>query len=92
VEARRGRGCDRASPARRLAAGPRRASPDIRAGRSSRGALLLVGTVFVARALVPNRYVGFFKFLRTTRWAKYDTRLFSPLFLILGLLIFSQTL
>jgi len=49
--------------------------------------LLCTGAVFVCRALVPNRYVGFFKALRTTRWARYDTRLYSPLFLILGLLI-----
>jgi len=49
--------------------------------------LLTVGAAFTARALVPNRYVGFFKFLRTTRWARYDTRLYSPLFLALGLLI-----
>ena len=49
-----------------------------------------VGAAFVARALVPNRYVGFFKWLRTTRWAKYDTRLYSPLFLLLGLLLLWQ--
>ena len=48
-------------------------------------ALLVIGSAFVARAVVPNRYVGFFKSLRTTRWARYDTRLYSPLFLILGL-------
>jgi hypothetical protein len=53
-------------------------------------ALLCVGVAFVCRALVPNRYVGFFKSLRTTRWAKYDTRLYSPLFLALGALILSQ--
>jgi hypothetical protein len=49
--------------------------------------LLLLGTgiAFVARSIVPNRYVGFFKRLRTTRWARYDTRLYSPLFLTLGL-------
>jgi hypothetical protein len=52
--------------------------------------LLVVGTAFVARALVPNRYVGLFKTLRGTRWAKYDTRLYSPLFLTLGLLILWQ--
>lgn len=50
-------------------------------------ALLAAGTAFIARALVPNRYVGFFKSLRTTRWARYDTRLYSPLFLLLGLLL-----
>ena len=53
-------------------------------------ALLGVGAAFVCRALIPNRYVGLFKSLRTTRWAKYDTRLYSPLFLILGLLIVWQ--
>ncbi|HEX8645212.1 MAG TPA: DUF3995 domain-containing protein [Allosphingosinicella sp.] len=53
-------------------------------------ALLIAGAAFVARALVPNRYVGFFKSLRTTRWARYDTRLYSPLFLLLGLLILLQ--
>ena len=47
-------------------------------------ALLATGAAFVARAVVPNRYVGLFKRLRTTRWARYDTRLYSPLFLILG--------
>jgi hypothetical protein len=48
-------------------------------------ALLGTGVAFIARAVVPNRYVGFFKGLRSTRWARYDTRLYSPLFLILGL-------
>jgi hypothetical protein len=46
--------------------------------------LVFAGTAFVARAVVPNRYVGLLKTLRTTRWARYDTRLYSPLFLILG--------
>jgi len=49
-----------------------------------RGALMLVGVAFIARALAWGRYVGLFKTLRTTRWARYDTRLYSPLFLILG--------
>jgi hypothetical protein len=57
-----------------------------------RTALLIVGAAFVCRALIPNRYVGFFKTLRTTRWAKYDTRLYSPLFLFLGMLIVRQCL
>lgn len=47
-------------------------------------ALLATGAAFIARALLPNRYVGFFKRVRTTRWASYDTRLYSPLFLALG--------
>ena len=55
-----------------------------------RAALFLTGLAFVARALVPNRWVGFLKTLRTTRWARWDTRLYSPLFLLLGLLILRQ--
>lgn len=58
----------------------------------SRAALLATGAAFAARAIVPNRYVGFFKSLRTTRWARYDTRLYSPLFLLLGLLLALQGL
>jgi len=54
--------------------------------------LICVGAAFVGRALVPNRYVGFFKTLRATRWAKYDTRLYSPLFLLLGFSILHQVL
>jgi hypothetical protein len=57
-----------------------------------REALIIAGGAFVARSLVPNRFVGFFKSLRTTRWAKYDTRLYSPLFLLLGVLILAQAL
>ncbi len=58
----------------------------------ARAALLATGSAFVALALVPNRYVGFFKSLRGTRWARYDTRLYSPLFLLLGLLLAAQAL
>jgi hypothetical protein len=53
----------------------------------ARASLLAAGIAFLARALVPNRYVGFFKSLRETRWARYDTRLYSPVFLLLGLLL-----
>jgi len=58
----------------------------------ARAALLATGGAFVARALVPNRYVGFFRSLRGTRWARYDTRLYSPLFLLLGLLLIALAL
>lgn len=58
----------------------------------ARPVLLATGAAFVARALVPNRYVGFFKSLRGTRWARFDTRLYSPLFLLLGLLVAAQAL
>ncbi|HYW15550.1 MAG TPA: DUF3995 domain-containing protein [Allosphingosinicella sp.] len=58
----------------------------------ARAALLAAGAAFVARAIVPNPWVGFFKSLRTTRWALYDTRLYSPLFLLLGLLLVASAL
>ncbi|HEU0100419.1 MAG TPA: DUF3995 domain-containing protein [Allosphingosinicella sp.] len=58
----------------------------------ARAALLATGAAFAARSLVPNRYVGFLKSLRTTRWARYDTRLYSPLFLLLALLLVAQAL
>lgn len=48
------------------------------------GTLGMVGAAFVFRALVPTRWTGFFKTIRTTRWARFDTFLYSPLFLILG--------
>ena len=57
---------------------------------AAQAALTGTGLAFVARALVPNRYVGLFKSLRDTRWARYDTRLYSPLFLLLGLLLIRQ--
>jgi hypothetical protein len=57
-----------------------------------RSVLLAAGAAFVARALFPNRHVGFFKSIRGTRWALYDTRLYSPLFLLLGLLLAAQAL
>ena len=61
-------------------------------GSVVRLSLLCIGVAFIGRALVPNRYVGLCKTLRTTRWARYDTRLYSPLFLVLGLLIVLQTM
>ena len=52
--------------------------------RSTGAILMLAGAVLIARAVLPNRYVGLFKSLRTTRWAKYDSMLYSPLILLLG--------
>ncbi len=43
-----------------------------------------VGAVFVLRAIGDFRFVGFFKRVRGTRFAYWDTRLFSPLCLALG--------
>lgn len=52
--------------------------------QASRAALAAVGAAFVLRALVPTPWTGFFKRIRSTRWARYDSRLYSPLFLLLG--------
>lgn len=48
------------------------------------GALAVAGTAFIARSLAWHRYVGVFKTLRTTRWARYDTWAYCPLFFTLG--------
>jgi hypothetical protein len=50
----------------------------------ARAALILTGTAFILRALVPTPWTGFFKRIRSTRWARYDTHLYCPLFLLLG--------
>jgi hypothetical protein len=44
-----------------------------------------VGAVFVLRSIGDFRLVGFFKRIRGTPFAVWDTRLFSPLCLALGL-------
>jgi hypothetical protein len=46
---------------------------------------LAVGAVFVLRAIGDFRVVGFFKRVRGTRFAAWDSKLFSPLCLALGL-------
>lgn len=51
------------------------------------GVLILFAAACIARVIVPSRYVGFFKRLTTTRWAHFDTRYYSPMFLTLGLAI-----
>ena len=49
-----------------------------------RATLVAVGAALVLRALVPTPWTGFFKRIRSTRWARYDSWLYSPLFLLLG--------
>jgi len=51
---------------------------------AAKTALAIAGGAFVLRALVPTPWTGFFKRIRTTRWARYDTWLYSPLCLALG--------
>ena len=50
----------------------------------AKAALILIGTAFILRAIVPTPWTGFFKRIRATRWARYDGWLYSPLFLLLG--------
>ena len=50
----------------------------------ARAALAVTGTGFILRAIVPTPWTGFFKSIRGTRWARYDSGLYSPLFLTLG--------
>lgn len=51
---------------------------------AAKAALILTGAAFILRAIVPTPWTGFFKRIRDTRWARYDTWLYSPLFLVLG--------
>jgi len=57
--------------------------------------IFLWAIIFTARALSWSRYFGLFKRVRTTRFAKYDSRFYSPACLLLGLgffyLALSQT-
>ena len=49
-----------------------------------RAGTMLWAVIFAARALSWSRYVGLFKRIRTTRFARYDTWFYSPLCLVLG--------
>lgn len=50
-------------------------------------AAIVLGAVFVLRAIGNFRLVGFFKTIHDTRFARYDTFLFSPLCLALGVAV-----
>ena len=47
-----------------------------------------IGFVFLLRAIGDFKYVGFFKKIRTTIFATYDTLYFSPLCLLMSILAF----
>ena len=49
-----------------------------------RAGVALWAVVFVARAVSWSNYVGMFKRVTKTRFARYDTWLYSPLCLLLG--------
>lgn len=48
-------------------------------------ATLIIGILFLLRAMGDFKYVGFFKSIKGTQFAKNDSRYFSPLCLYLGL-------
>ena len=48
--------------------------------------LWIIPSIFILRAIGEFKYVGFFKKIKHTEFAKADTRLFSPLCLIIGIL------
>lgn len=51
----------------------------------TRAAVALLALVFLARAFAPSRYAGWFKRVRSTRFARFDTWFYCPLCLALGL-------
>jgi hypothetical protein len=60
------------------------APPLIPLGLARVGTGLLAG-VFLLRAVGDRKYVGFFKRVRGTAFARWDSRLYAPLCLALGL-------
>ncbi len=48
---------------------------------------IAAGVVFVIRSIGDFKYTGFFKKMKESRFAYYDTRFYSPLCLFLGLAI-----
>lgn len=47
--------------------------------------MYIVTSIFIIRAVGEFNYVGFFKRIKNTRFAKNDTKYFSPLCLFLGI-------
>jgi len=45
----------------------------------------IIPSIFILRAIGEFKYVGFFKSVRKTDFGKLDTKLFSPLSLIIGI-------
>ncbi|MEO9871701.1 DUF3995 domain-containing protein [Ekhidna sp.] len=48
-------------------------------------ASLVIPLIFILRAIGDRKYVGFFKSIKSTAFAKKDTKYYSPLCLIIGL-------
>jgi len=47
----------------------------------------VIAALFLLRAMGDFRYVGFTKSIRSTNFAAYDTKIFTPLSLTIGLMI-----
>lgn len=47
----------------------------------------LIALIFFARAIGDFKYAGFFKKIKNTKFAFWDTRLYSPLCLLISILI-----
>lgn len=48
--------------------------------------LYIIAGIFLIRAMGEFRYVGFFKKIKHTRFARNDTKFYSPLCLVIGIL------
>lgn len=48
----------------------------------------LIGIIFLFRAIGDFKYVGFFKSIKNTKFAKWDYRLYAPLCLVISILTF----
>lgn len=46
----------------------------------------IISSIFILRAIGDFKYVGFFKKIKNTEFGKADSKLFSPLCLIIGLI------
>jgi len=50
--------------------------------------LWVIGSIFIIRSVGDFKYLGFFKKVKSTEFAKLDSRIYSPLCLLLGLGVF----
>ncbi|MEP4948900.1 MAG: DUF3995 domain-containing protein, partial [Flavobacteriaceae bacterium] len=55
-------------------------------------ASIAIGILFIIRALGDFKYVGFFKSAKNSKFSALDTRYYSPLCLLLGVLILALEL
>jgi Protein of unknown function (DUF3995) len=54
--------------------------------------LKIIATIFMIRAIGDFRYAGFFKKIKGTKFANFDTKYYSPLCLLLGFNAFMTTI